>query len=746
MLGWLADRISTGVAVYRLGREAEPGYYPLLRPAQAAIKIVLAAAIILLLAMHIATAAVPDARWLVLAARQDQGEAIHLARAYARSVDGVRVVRSKNGWFAVIVGPVGVRTVAEARAGLADRLYLPDDTYLARLEGWFSDLIFEAPLSPIKAISEYHGAAAAIARFQSLTVVLSALSRPDGSRIPTAEIRADGMATFRTVLADVSMEGAVYTKARIIQLDPSTTLPQVVLTTYTGGAHCCTITKIASPANGSWSVFDGRGLDGEGYEFEDVDGDGFVELINVDNSFLYTFESYAGSFAPPQVSRFRGRSLTDVTLTPSIRPYLRSELAWMEGTARKTNSLWSNNGYLAGWVATKAQLGEVDEAWQRMVVSYDRNPMFGPEECTVSLPIEKCPADRRRQVPFPNALRAHLIAHGYLAAVPVSTPPVLSTPPTARFPIVRYGNTSAIEIINPIEVGDAAQFERTLSSGITTVILNSPGGLVEEGLAIARQVHTRKLGTHVVRECASMCFAIFAAGRLRSFESGAEIGVHSASTRVQGGTPIETERSFVATMAVIRTVQSFGSVPENILGKMVANARDQIAVLTAGDLLAMGAVIDPPGRSPAITNGIFQEAQDDKEQWTNVYSKTYAGGLAPEYCQKSLPYFLACLAGARDYAIAVNVPQVAERAKQLIAANTPIRLSTPLSPPAQPQTVERPMVASPSWNNIQSFDDLYVLGKDLVNTHPSWSILMGALIITVLSGLSSRKGHFDRRS
>ena len=38
------------------------------------------------------------------------------------------------------------------------------------------------------------------------------------------------------------------------------------------------------------------------------------------------------------------------------------------------------NGFLAGWVASKAQLGEVADAWRRMLENFNRSPDFGKEE------------------------------------------------------------------------------------------------------------------------------------------------------------------------------------------------------------------------------------------------------------------------------------------------------------------------------------------------------------------------------
>jgi len=82
----------------------------------------------------------------------------------------------------------------------------------------------------------------------------------------------------------------------------------------------------------------------------------------------------------------------------------------MEGFASKDNSLWSNTGFLAGWVASKAQLGEVDAAWRRGLASYDHNPMIGPEECTIALPVERCPNERLLRLERPH-LRSVVVAN-----------------------------------------------------------------------------------------------------------------------------------------------------------------------------------------------------------------------------------------------------------------------------------------------------------------------------------------------
>jgi hypothetical protein len=57
--------------------------------------------------------------------------------------------------------------------------------------------------------------------------------------------------------------------AGIRTLDPATALPQVVITGYSGGAHCCTSTAIATTgADGTWKfVITGQIDGGTGYNF-----------------------------------------------------------------------------------------------------------------------------------------------------------------------------------------------------------------------------------------------------------------------------------------------------------------------------------------------------------------------------------------------------------------------------------------------------------------------------------------------
>lgn len=190
---------------------------------------------------------------------------------------------------------------------------------------------------------------------------------------------------------------------------------QIVLSAYSNGAHCCTYTRIAVQTQpGTWTIVTAPMVDGEGYELEDIDGDGAVELLNYDNSFLYTFGSYAELVAPVVVYRLAGTTLKNVTTQPASRAYLERSLREIEADANRNPTMWRNNGFLAGWVATNVQLGRTREAWARMLANYDRTETYGREHCILGEKMERCPPGQGEKQSFPDALLIHLIETGYL--------------------------------------------------------------------------------------------------------------------------------------------------------------------------------------------------------------------------------------------------------------------------------------------------------------------------------------------
>lgn len=247
-----------------------------------------------------------------------------------------------------------------------------------------------------------------------LSVTLDRAPALDGDRVPVVKGRVRGRVVFSFRIDDAaSREPSA--KARVVRLDPAAPSRQIVVTAFTGGPHCCTETRIVtSDAAHNWHVVEGQRLDGDdGYQFKDVDHDGVDELISYDISFLYAFASYADSFAPTRIARLTGIKIEDVTGQAKYRDFLRAQVREMEKHASSDPAQWHSNGFLAGWVAAKALVGEADEAWTRMLVSYDKSSDWLLRDCLAAAPPGQCPDDKKIQISFPEALLQHLADHEY---------------------------------------------------------------------------------------------------------------------------------------------------------------------------------------------------------------------------------------------------------------------------------------------------------------------------------------------
>jgi hypothetical protein len=292
----------------------------------------------------------------------------------------------------------------------------PDTTWGAAWRGSANSLV----LGRVR----YEGKQPAKLQYESLAITIdgapvAAPDRAPGSaddveeRVAVVTVRTGGKAVLTMRLDDSYAIEEPNAEVTVIRLDAATRSPQIVFTHFTRGAHCCTLTKIATlDAGNTWRVVDASTLDGEGYEFPDLDGDGSGELLSVDNSFLYAFASYADSNAPTRIEKLVGTTLQDVTRNPRYRSVLRQHLRAMERDAGPDAR--RSTGYLAGWVAQKALVGELAAAWRVMLASYDRDYDWTMEECLTGASLDACPADKKRAITFPRALANHLVDNRYL--------------------------------------------------------------------------------------------------------------------------------------------------------------------------------------------------------------------------------------------------------------------------------------------------------------------------------------------
>jgi hypothetical protein len=197
---------------------------------------------------------------------------------------------------------------------------------------------------------------------------------------------------------------------KLDSVSPSST---VVFSSFTGGAHCCTETKFVTlQPDGNWFAFESIYVDaGNGlFEFADLDHDGVYEILSTDQDFLYAFGCYACSYSPTRIRKITGRQMRDVTFGSKFAEHQRKVLKEME-----RNANWHSNGFLGGWVAQKAILGELRPAWTKMLASYDRDSNWDTQICLMDVPLRSCQEAQKRHVNFPEALRKLLLVNGYVS-------------------------------------------------------------------------------------------------------------------------------------------------------------------------------------------------------------------------------------------------------------------------------------------------------------------------------------------
>ena len=88
-------------------------------------------------------------------------------------------------------------------------------------------------------------------------------------------------------------------------IDPDGNGKKIMLTNFTGGAHCCTFLTVYSFNSGKISLLDTLFLGNGYYEIKDLNNDGKKELVCRDDAYAYAFTSYAGSFYPVEIYKFK---------------------------------------------------------------------------------------------------------------------------------------------------------------------------------------------------------------------------------------------------------------------------------------------------------------------------------------------------------------------------------------------------------------------------------------------------------
>ncbi len=252
---------------------------------------------------------------------------------------------------------------------------------------------------------------------------------------PVATVRLRGQVVGQLVGALRIGSGNSDAVLQVLELDPANPYPEVLLSTFTGGAHCCNDTRVltSSPDGRRWFEVRRDPVNGGPNGASDPLGNGRDLLVDVDNRFLYQFASYAGSSAPSQIWQLNGPRFVDISHRPELRPLHRRRLQEMESWFKQpAGQRTEANGFLAAWVATKALVGDFDSGWRRMLGFYDRRSDWGLTSCEAGYNAKgDCRRPEKRYADFPAALWAFLRRTGYLPAQPQEQPGPHFSPETS---------------------------------------------------------------------------------------------------------------------------------------------------------------------------------------------------------------------------------------------------------------------------------------------------------------------------
>jgi hypothetical protein len=96
----------------------------------------------------------------------------------------------------------------------------------------------------------------------------------------------------------------------------------VFIDLYSGGAHCCSFLLVGKIINNKFKVLDSLWWGNSGYDVQDIDNDGTLEIEGGKDMFAYAFTNYSETRFPPVIYRFENDRLVDAT---SRYPYIIKE-------------------------------------------------------------------------------------------------------------------------------------------------------------------------------------------------------------------------------------------------------------------------------------------------------------------------------------------------------------------------------------------------------------------------------------
>ena len=145
----------------------------------------------------------------------------------------------------------------------------------------------------------------------------------------------------------------------------------VVVSGFTGGAHCCLLALVYHWNGTAYEKSEYNFLD-PGFTLADLNGDGRFEFVSRDPRFLYLYGSFAESVTPIQIFAFDGEEFSDVTtdFTPAVADDAKTLKREYKRRARSRRQFGVRPA-IAAYVADLYTLGRRQDAKQTLQKALD---------------------------------------------------------------------------------------------------------------------------------------------------------------------------------------------------------------------------------------------------------------------------------------------------------------------------------------------------------------------------------------
>ena len=142
---------------------------------------------------------------------------------------------------------------------------------------------------------------------------------------------------------------------RVVNLGGSQ--PDVVVSLYSGGAHCCFVDQVFADGTGGHVVKSELVLGDPTATIKRLAPHGPLVFVTADDSFAYAFTDYAASGLPVRILTFRARRFVDVT-SDYRSVVARDAQRWWRAFVATSSSRYADSvGPIAAWAADEERLG-----------------------------------------------------------------------------------------------------------------------------------------------------------------------------------------------------------------------------------------------------------------------------------------------------------------------------------------------------------------------------------------------------